>query len=63
MSIKPIDKVFEDIKRGMLAFISSLFDPIGMRTLFTSEPKLLIQELRRQKVERDKITPRDILQR
>ena len=63
LSIKPIDKVFEDTKRGMLAFISSLFDPIGMLTPFTLEPKLLIQELWRQKVEWDEINPRDILQR
>ena len=45
LSIKLIDKVFEDTKRGMLAFISSLFDPIGMLTPFTLEPTLLIQEL------------------
>ena len=47
----------------MLAFISSLFDPIGMLTPSTLEPKLLIQELWQQEVEWDKIIPRDILQR
>ena len=49
LSIKPIDKVFEDTKRGMLAFISSLFDLISMLTPFTLEPKLLIQELWRKR--------------
>ena len=63
LSIKPIDKIFEDTKRGMLAFISSLFDPIDMLTPLTLEPKLLIQELWQQKVEWDEIIPRDILQR
>ena len=63
LSIKPINKVFEDTKRGMLAFISYLFDPIGMLTPFTLEPKLLIQELLRQKVEWDETIPRDIPQR
>ena len=63
LSIKPIDKVFEDTKRGMLAFISSLLDPFGTLTPFTLEPKLLIQELWRQKLEWDEIIPRDILQR
>ena len=58
---QPIDKVFEDTIRGMLAFISSLFDLIGMLTSFTLESKLLIQELWRQKVEWDDL--RDILQR
>ena len=63
LSIKPIDKVFEDTKRGMLAFTSFLFDPIGMLTPFTLEPKLLIQELRWRKIEWDEIIPRDSLQR
>ena len=62
-SIKPINKVFEDTKRGMLAFISSLFDPISMLTPFPLEPQLLIQELWQQKVAWDQIIPRDILQR
>ena len=63
LSIKPIDKVFEDTKREMLAFISSLFDPIDMLTPFRLDPKLLIQQLWPQKVEWDEITPRNILQR
>ena len=63
LSIKPVSKVFEDTKRGMLAFISYLFDPISMITPFTLEPKLLIEELWRQKVEWDETIPRDILQR
>ena len=50
LSIKPIDKLFEDKQRRILAFISPLFDPIGMLTPFTLKPKLLVQELWRQKV-------------
>ena len=42
----------------MLAFISSLFNPIGTLTQFTLRPKLLIQ-----KVEWDEVIPRDILWR
>ena len=45
LQIKAVNKTLPTSKRGVLNFISSIFEPLGMLALATLEPKLIIQEL------------------
>ena len=45
LQIKTINKDSMLIKRGLLSFISSIYDPIGIISPLMLEPKLIIQEL------------------
>ena len=38
-------KPFSPSKRGLLSFISSVFDPLGLLTLSMIEAKLILQQL------------------
>ena len=51
-------------KRGLLSFISSIYDPIEMiSSLLMLEPNLIIQELWRKNLARDEQQSEDIEQR
>ena len=43
LQIKTVNKDSKLTKRGLLSFISSIYDPIGMISLLMLEPKLIIQ--------------------
>ena len=45
LQIKTISKDSKLTKRGLLSFISSIYDPIGIISPLMLEPKLIIQEL------------------
>ena len=49
--IKAVNKTLPTSKRGVLSFISSIFDPLGMLAPATLEPKVIIQELWKQKLD------------
>ena len=61
-----IKSTFKDLpstKRGLLSFISSIFDPLGIVAPAVIEPKLIIQELWRRKIDWDSELPADLLDR
>ena len=51
--IKAVSKNLPPTKRGVLSFISSIFDPLGIVTPAVLEPKFIIQELWRRKIDWD----------
>ena len=53
LQIKAVNKTLPTSKRGILSFISSIFDPLGMSASATLESTLLIQELWKQKLDWD----------
>ena len=50
-AIKAVDKNLPVSERGILSFISSIFDPLGMIAPGILEPKLIIKELWRLNVD------------
>ena len=48
LQIKTINKDSMLTKRGLLSFIRSIYDPIGITSPLMLEPKLIIQELWRR---------------
>ena len=63
LQIKTINKDSMLTKRGLLSFIRSIYDPIGIISPLMLEPKLIIQELWRRNLAWDKQLPEDIKQR
>ena len=63
LQIKAGDKNLPVSKRGILSFISSIFDPLGMIAPAILEPKLIIQELWRLNVDWDDEFPSELKQR
>ena len=61
--IKAVLKDLPPTKRGVLSFVSSIFDPIGIVAPAVLEPKLIIQELWRRKIDWDTELPSDLLTR
>ena len=61
--IKAVLKDLPPTKRGVLSFVSSIFDPIGIVAPAVLEPKLIIQELWRRKIDWDTDLPNDLLTR
>ena len=61
--IKAVSKNLPPTKRGVLSFISSIFDPLGIVTPAVLEPKLIIQGLWRRKIDWDTELPSDLLSR
>ena len=51
LRIKFSDKTFLNTKRGLLSLLCSIFDPIGLVSPCLTEPKLIIQELWKRKVD------------
>ena len=63
LQIKAVNKTLPTSKRGVLSFISSIFDPLGMLAPATLEPKLIIQELWKRKLDWDEELPPDLKHR
>ena len=61
LRIKEINKEVPNTKRGILSSVSSIFNPLGILTLV--EPKCIIQDLWKQKIDWDHPIPLDILDR
>ena len=45
LRVKVINKEVPDTKRGILSFVSSIFDPLGIHTPALIDPKCIIQDL------------------
>ena len=63
MQIKAVDKNLPVSKRGILSFISSIFDSLGMIAPAILEPRFIIQELWRLNVDWDDELPSELKQR
>ena len=63
LQIKAVDKDLPVSKRGILSFISSIFDPLGMIAPAILEPKLIIQKLWRLNVDWYDELPSELKQR
>ena len=60
---KVINKEVSDSNRGILSFVSSIFDPLGILTPALIKPKSIIQDLWKQIIDCDHPIPLDILDR
>ena len=60
LRVKAVTKNVANTKRGILSFVSSVFDPIGIVTPSILEPKLIIQELWKRKIDWDSKIPNDL---
>ena len=63
LQIKVIYKEVSNTKRGILSFVSSIFDPLGILIPALIEPKCIIQDLWKQNIDWDHPIPLDILDR
>ena len=63
LQIKTINKDSMLTKRGLLSFISSIYDLVGIISPLMLKPKLIIQELWRRNLAWDEQLPEDIKQR
>ena len=53
LTFSQVQKIYQNTKRAILSFKASIFDPLGILTPFTLEPKLLIQELWSREIDWD----------
>ena len=60
LRIKGVTKSVALIKRELLSFISSIYDPVGLMAPVTLEPKLIIQDLWRRQIDWDVELPDDL---
>ena len=60
LRIKGVTKNVALTKTGLLSFISSIYDPVGLITPVTLEPKLIIQDLWRRQIDWDIELPDDL---
>ena len=60
LRIKGVTKNVVLTKRGLLSFISSIYDPVGLIAPVTLEPKLIIQDLWRRQIDWDVQLPDDL---
>ena len=61
--IKTVNKEVPNTKGGILSFVSSIFDPLGILYPSLIEPKQIIQDLWKQNIDWDEQIPAEILQR
>lgn len=61
LQIKSVLKELPSIKRGILSFVSSIFDPLGIVVLAVLEPKLIVQDLWKRKIDWDEDLSDDLL--
>ena len=59
LRIKGVTRNVALTKRGLLSFISSIYDPVGLITPVTLEPKLTIHDLWRRQINWDVQLPDD----
>ena len=52
LNVKHSNKSYPNTKRGILSHISSIFDPLSLLVPFLLEPKLIIQQLWKEKMGR-----------
>ena len=57
LNVKHSNKSYPNTKRGILSHISSIFGPLGLLVPFQLEPKLIIQQLWKEKIESDDKIP------
>ena len=57
LRIKVINKEVSNTKQGILNFVSSIFNPLGILTLVLIEPKCIIQDLWKQNIDWDHPIP------
>ena len=63
LKIKSVEKKLPAMKREILIFISTIFDPLGFLAPAVLEPKLIMQELWKRNIEWDEDVPDDVAQR
>ena len=63
LQIKAVNKTLPTSKRGIFSFISSIFDPLGRLAPAILEPKLMIQDLWKRKLDWDEELPPDLKHR
>ena len=63
LKIKTVNKEVPNTRRGILSFISSIFDPLGILSPSLIDPKQIIQDLWKQNIDWEEQIPADILQR
>ena len=60
LTFEPVTREYPNTKRGILSLISLVFDPLGILTPSLLEPKLIIQELQKLKIDWDSKIPFEI---
>ena len=60
LTLKPVTEDYPNTKRGILPFLSSVFDPLGVWTPSLLEPKLIIEELWKLKISWDEQIPKEL---
>ena len=60
LTFKPATMDYPNTKRGILSFVLSVFDPLGVLILSLLEPKLIIQELWKLKISWDEQIPEEL---
>ena len=60
LTFKSITREYPNTKRGNLSLVSSVFEPLGILTPNLLEPKLIIQELSKLKINWDSEIPLEI---
>ena len=60
LTFKPVTKDYPNAKRGILSFVSSVFDPFGVLIPSLLEPKPIIQKLWKLKISWDEQIPKEL---
>ena len=60
LKLRSIGNVYPNTKRGILSFLFSLFDPLGIAVPVLLEPKLIVQDLWCQNIDWDQNIPKKL---